>query len=141
MDKYSVEVGRGLFSWLEENNLIEYGSVFLGDKVREVLEIKYPKTAGRQTFADIALYELSAIDYCRNILLGQGKYLACSKGDYRILLVSENFEQCERYMKSANKKLNRSIKLSRNTPIGDHPPLNNQTVRALMQKESLRPKI
>jgi len=44
-------------------------------------------------------------------------------------------------MNNAVSKLNRSLKLSRNTPVGELPPLNDKTIRALLQKESVRKKI
>ncbi len=138
MPKYIKQMGRDLYSALDEQDLLEFGSVIPGHYVREIIDLDVPAMGTQILFREIALTELSAVDYIRNILLNQGKYLTCNQGDYRILLPSENARQCERYITSASKKLNRSLKLSRNTPAGDHPPLDQTTVRALMKKESIR---
>ena len=70
----------------------------------------------RAQFDAISLLELAAIDYCRNHLLDGGKYLAGTDAGYRILLPSENQRQVELYMASADKKLSRALKLSKNSP-------------------------
>lgn len=105
-----------LFNELMARGMTGYGSEIPATLVHQILGIEYPESASKKVFDELALRELGAIDYVRNILLGQGKYLE-SKGDvYRICLPSENRLYVERYMKSADKKLKRANRLSRNTP-------------------------
>jgi len=138
MTKFTTEMGRDLMGFLDNKGLLEFGSVIMGDDVRDRIGIEYPETANRATFNALALTELAAVDYVRNTLLGHGKYLSQSNGDYRILLPSENLRQCERYIRNATKKLNRSLKLSRNTPDIERKEFDNMSVRAMMKKESIR---
>jgi len=138
MTKYSTAVGRGLYGELDALGLLDYGSVISGGLVQTILAIEVPITANKEVFTSLALYELSAVDYVRNVLLGQGKYLAQANGDYRVFLPSENARQCERYISSANKKLNRSLKLSRNTHLSANSEINNLTARVLITKASIR---
>ena len=140
MPKFRAAMGRDLYDHLEGRGLLEYGAIITADKIQSFLEIVVPETGTKQQFDEVELCEFKAIDYIRNTLLGQGKYLAKSQGSYRILLPSENAVQCDRYISSASKKLNRSLKLSRNTPPGDHPGTDRQTVRALMHKAGTRKK-
>lgn len=142
MDKYKKEVGEDLLDLLLKNKLLEYGATFTGKMVREALSIEIPPYSNKETFAELALYELSAIDYVRKHLLANGKYIKGESGDYRILIPSENKRQCESYISSANKKLGRSLMLSRNTPKDDLEShevasINSKTVRAIMAKDSL----
>ena len=109
-------MSKELFTQLLARGLTGYGAEFPATLVHEILGIQYPESASKKVFDDLALRELGAIDYVRNILLGQGKYLE-SKGDiYRVCLPSENRMYVERYMKSADNKLRRANRLSRNTP-------------------------
>jgi len=73
--------------------------------------------------------------------LGDGKYLAGDRGGYRILLPSENSKQVETYMRSADKKLNRALKLTRNTPKLDTVKQDNSAARIMMKRESIRSRI
>ena len=139
MRSYSVKVGKDLYQKLQAEGLLEYGSVVPGKFVMDTLELAYPKTGTRQSFKEIDLFLLSSIDYVRNVLLGKGRYFASSGGDYRVLLPSDNVKQCERYMSSANKKLSRAIKLSRNTPGGNtKSEINSVHVRAVMRRDSIQ---
>jgi hypothetical protein len=66
-------------------------------------------------------------------------YLSAENGAYRILLPSENTYQIELYMRSADKKLSRALKLSRNTPKAKGPDENSKlTVRATMKREDIK---
>ncbi len=107
---------RGLFAELDACGLLEFGESFDADVVRRIMGITMPAVGTKAQFDQAALAELAAVDYCRNVLLGQGKYLAGIPGGYRVLLPSENQRQIELYMQSADKKLSRALKLSRNTP-------------------------
>ena len=129
-----------LFTLLEDKGLLDYGSVIRGDMIRKELEIELPTIGTKQDFSNAALAELKAVDYVRNILLGQGKYLASTSDSYRILLPSENAVQIEKYINSAMGKLKRSQKLSRNTPSGDHKRDYKQTARALVLMDSIKEK-
>lgn len=128
---------RDLHQALQAAGLLEYGSVIDGDRVREVLGLELPSTGTKAEFDRIALAELAAIDYVRNILLGQGRYLAGTPSGYRVLLPSENKAQVDLYIASADRKLNRALKLSRNTPkeVGAMP---DQTEARILLKQATR---
>lgn len=130
--------GKCLLNYLQANGKTEYGTVILAKEVRDVLGLVYPESASKEVFDKLALAELGAIDYVRNVLLGEGKYFGMHQGNYRILLPSENTRQVEQYMKSADSKLKRALKLSRNTPITDGPPMNDLKSRIFMKRESIR---
>lgn len=108
---------RGLLVALTECGLTEYGSDIPTALVHEVLGIEVPAYAAKAVYDRLAMIELAAIDYCRNVLLGQGKYLAGTRTGYRILLPSENCGQIDSYMSSADRKLSRALKLSRNSVV------------------------
>lgn len=118
--------------------MTEYGSVIPGDTVREILGIEYPSVGTKKDFDEIALAEMSAVDYVRNVLLGEGKYISSCRGDYRILLPSENKLQVEAYMIQADRKLRRAQKLSRNMPNSVNVLRDNLSERITMKRESIR---
>lgn len=130
--------GKDLLSWLRARRLDEYGSVIMGDDVRVVIGLEYPETASKAVFDSLGLKELSAVDYVRNVLLSEGKYLSAQAGDYRILLPSENARQVDLYMSHADNKLKRAQKLMRNTPPIDTAAPDNTDVRILMKRESIK---
>ena len=131
--------GKELLASLEEMGLIEYGSVIHANLVRKVLGIEYPDVASKKVFDALSLAELAGVDYVRNVLLGRGMYLCQHLGNYRILLPSENAKQVELYVSSADKKLNRALKLTRNTPQIDVVCKSNQTeARIIMKKLGAR---
>ncbi len=125
---------------LDKSGLLEYGAVIPAGYVRETLGIVYPDVATKREFDSIALCELSAVDYVRNVLLGRGMYLTYNNGSYRILLPSENAKQVELYISSADKKLSRALKLSKNSPkLADHAGNTDQiNTRIVMKQQSLR---
>lgn len=133
-----VDTKRCLFSELEKRGLFEYGSVIPTTLVRELLGIKYPEVASKAVFDTLSMLELSAIDYCRNILLGHGKYLTGTKHGYRVLLPSENRAQVDAYVSSADRKLSRALKLSRNTPKEADNKADQTEVRLLMKRDGMR---
>lgn len=110
------DAARGLLEALTERGLTTYGSDIPTALVHEVLEIEIPTYAAKAVYDRLSMLELSAIDYCRNVLMGQGRYLAGTRTGYRILLPSENRGQIDAYMSSADRKLSRALKLSRNSP-------------------------
>jgi len=101
---------------LEKMGLIKYGSVIPGDIIRSMAGIDLPETGTREQFRDPALKELSVSDYIRGRLISRGMYLSATKGDYRILSAGENQNQIYSYMKSADSKLKRAMRLYDNTP-------------------------
>lgn len=133
-------LGKDLLSHMEAAGLTEYGSVITGETVRGVLGIKLPRTASRRTFQELALLELGAVDYVRNVLLGEGKYLGQSNGDYRIFLPSENATQIARYMQHADSKLKRGLKLWRNSPKDavSAAAESNLGARIMMKREDVK---
>lgn len=131
--------GKDLLSHMEAAGKTEYGSVITGNEVRMVLGITMPATASQRTYQDLALLELGAIDYVRNVLLGRGKYFGQHNGDYRVFLPSENAKQIRRYMEHADNKLKRGLKLWRNSPTLD-TETNNLGARLLLKREGLKDK-
>lgn len=129
---------RDLLDTLRAEGLLEYGSNIPREIVREVLMLEYPTMGTQAEFASLSLRELAGVDYVRNHLLGEGKYLANDKGDYRVVLPSENARRVELYINSADKKLRRALKLSRNTPKGDYPSPDSKSARVIVKRESLR---
>lgn len=118
--------GRDLLRVLRESDLLDYGSVIETAMVHDALGITVPEVASRAKFNELELLELGAIDYVRNVLLNDGKYIAACAGGYRILLPSENKKQVEAYIRSADKKNRRAHRLSVNTPV-QHTTEQDQT--------------
>ena len=131
-------MSKELLTALEANGLTDYGSDIPREFVHEVLGIVMPEIATKKEFDAIAILELGAVDYVRNILLGQGKYITASKSGYRVLLPSENVSQVEAYIGQADKKLSRALKLSRNTPDQFKPISDNTEVRVLLKRNTRR---
>lgn len=129
MSKYA-----DLMEALEANGMIEFGRVIPGKFIREILGIEYPEVAPKKVYDELALAELGATDYIRSALLNRGMYLAQHRGDYRILLPSENSKQVECYMSSADKKLSRALKLTRNTPRTDLNMPDQTEARIIMKR-------
>lgn len=131
---------RELLAHFRENGLDAHGAVIRADDVRAVLGIDMPEVATREEFQSLAMLELAGIDYVRKILLREGKYLAQSKGDYRILLPSENAAQVASYMQSADKKLKRALVLTKNTPAQAESMREAEQVQARIhiKRESIR---
>lgn len=134
----SNKEGRGLMEFLEDESLLDYNTFISAEIVREQLGLEYPEVGTKREFDQLALQEMAAIDYCRNVLLGRGMYLRGVAGGYRILTISENMEQVELYMSSADRKIIRGLKLLKNTPRepGRYP--DQQEVRAELKRESIR---
>ncbi len=103
---------------LREAGLTEFGSVIEGDFVRSALNLTMPDVGTREDFNRVALAELAAIGYVRHHLLNEGKYITADRGNYRILLPSENAQQAEAYLDAANRKRRSGLRLLRSTPPG-----------------------
>jgi hypothetical protein len=132
-------MSKDLLNALRDRGLLEYGSVIKGDDVREILGVEYPEYGTKKDFDEVALAELGAIDYVRNVLLGEGKFITSHQGDYRILLPSENRRQVDAYIAQADRKLRRAQKLSRNTPnVENYKPSANADVRIAMKMGAAR---
>lgn len=129
---------RLLFDELNAMKLFEYGAEFDATVVRGILGIDVPTVATKAKFDQLALQELAAMDYCRNILLGRGKYLSGANGGYRVLLPSENRLQVNLYMESADKKLSRALKLSRNSPSGASEANDQLQARIHLKRSGMR---
>lgn len=128
--------GKDFFASLQELGLIEYGATIESSLVRELLEIEFPERGTFQQFRAIQLKELNAIDYVRDKLLSQGMYIAGTPTGYRILTPSENQGQIEKYVSSADGKLSRALKLSRNTPRIHDQGRNDQSEARIMMKRA-----
>lgn len=126
------------YSALNELGLLEYGSVIETGMVHELLGIEMPASAPKRVYDQLALTELAAIDYVRNMLLGQGKYITGTPAGYRVLLPSENAAQIDLYIESADRKLSRALKLSRNTPQDATQGTDQTEARILMKRTGIR---
>ena len=123
---------RDFYDVLNHAGMFDYGAVIDRAFVHELLGLEMPDVASKAVYDRIAMLELQAMDYCRNILLGHGKYLAGIPSGYRVLLPSENKTQVDAYMESADRKLDRALKLSRNSSSAT--PLPDQTEARIMMK-------
>lgn len=129
---------RGLMEELDARGLTEYGSVIDASLVHSLLGISHPEVASKATYDRLAMIELAAIDYCRNVLIGRGKYMQGTPSGYRVLLPSENKAQIDSYMGSADRKLSRALKLSRNTPGQVDLKPDQTEARILLKQGSFR---
>lgn len=133
------ETHRDLYDYLKAEGLLEYGSVIPSSLVHDLLGLEVPAIGTKAQFDRLSLIELAAMDYVRNMLLNRGKYLTGTPSGYRILLPSENAAQVEQYISSADKKLNRALKLCRNTPrSADEMP--DQIEARILMKQSGAPR-
>ena len=125
---------KDLLAHLRAAGQLEYGSVVMGGHIRALLGLQYPEVGTKKQFDALALTELSAINYIRDRLLSEGKYLVGIRGDYRVLLPSENASQAEALMGSADRKMRRARKLLRNTPPSD----TDTATAALLTRVAMR---
>lgn len=125
------------YAWFVEHGYSAYGAEVPVETVQAFLGIEYPETASKKLYDTLTLIELGYIDYVRNMLLNDGKYLTNSRGVYRVLLPSENAAQVERYVSGASKRLNRALKLSKNTPAEYKKPNDDTVVRIELKKKSI----
>ncbi|MGI9142830.1 MAG: hypothetical protein ACR2IJ_06525 [Fluviibacter sp.] len=132
--------GKELLEYFRLNGFDSYGADISGEEVRYVLGLVIPIVGTKEDFDKVTLTELAAIGYVRDTLLNEGKYLACHRGHYRILLPSENAKQVMSYMDSADKKLKKGLKLHRNTPSAsqDLKVGDDLNVRIHMRQEALK---
>lgn len=125
------EANEGLLAWVQSNGLDTYGAYIPGEQVRKVLGLEMPVVGTLKDFNEITLAELQGIGYVRDALLKHGKYLKGERGDYRVLLPSENAEQVDRYREAAAQKIKRAALLEKTTPTQP-----NDDVRAKAQREA-----
>lgn len=128
---------RDLFAALDEMGLFKFGSVIERVELYELMDLQMPAMASKEVFDRLAMLELAAVDYCRNVLLGRGKYLAGVPSGYRVLLPSENKAQVDAYMYSADRKLLRALKLSRNTPALYNEQPDQTEARIMMKRKGM----
>lgn len=133
----SKSAHKDLLSALREMQLTEYGSFIPAELVHELLGIEVPAQATRSEYIKLEIMEMAAIDYCRGHLINEGKYLKQAAQGYRVLLPSENMGQVESYMASADRKLIRALKLSRNTPTDDCQMPDQTEARILMKRDAI----
>jgi hypothetical protein len=105
-----------IFNKLKSMGSLEYGSVIEAEALRQMAGIEIPEIGTREQFKEAALAELNVSDFIRGRLISEGKYFASFGSKYRVLLPSENANQVKKYMKSADSKLKRAIRLHDNTP-------------------------
>lgn len=132
--------GKDLLSFIRTANLDEYGAVIPVEMVHTIIGIEFPETGTQKEYSSLQLQELAAVDYVRNTLLNEGKYLKLDGMAYRILLPSENAGQIALYMQSAEKKLKRALKLNKNTPA-ENRVNDNTSARAMLKIKSIRGEI
>lgn len=128
---------KNLLEWFRENNRDAHGSTVSGIDVRAVLNLRMPELGTKSEFDSIALKELSAIDYVRNVLLDEGKYLKQDGDGYRILLPSENAVQINNFMLSANRKLRRAHRLSKSSQVEPSKTSMNTEARMAVQRQAI----
>ena len=116
IEKTRREVHRDLFDALDRSGYLRYGNIIPADIVRSIIGLEYPELGTKREFDSLSLRELAAIDYVRDNLLKRGMYLSQVVTGYRILTPEENAHQVQRYISTADRKLCRALKLSRNTP-------------------------
>lgn len=131
-------MSKDLHQSLKLAGMLEYGSHIPGEVVREVLGLEMPEIGTKAQFDAVALRELQAIDYVRNILLSEGKYIAGAPGGYRVLLPSENKAQVDAYMAQADRKLRRAQKLSRSMPSHHIGTADQTNTRIMLKRDSIR---
>jgi len=127
---------RDVIEKMREYGWLDFGAVTPAQRIRAMFGIKYPEVASKEEFDKLALEELGCVDFVRNQLLNEGKYLKHENGHYRVLLPSENEEQVRRYMENADSKLKRGIKLARNTPSNVYQNRHADTIRMEMKRQS-----
>ena len=137
-DKSKRDKFRDLFRFLDEAGLFEFGEFIERTMIYELLDLEMPALASKEVFDRLAMLELAAVDYCRNVLLGRGKYLAGVPSGYRVLLPSENKAQVDAYMYSADRKLLRALKLSRNMPDVNNDQPDQTEARIMMKRKGMR---
>jgi len=132
-----TSLGQQLLTFLKERSMLNYGQLIPVSLVHSAIGIKCPDLGTRKGFEELALLELGAVDYVRSFLIGQGMYLGKAKTNYRILLPSENARQAQSYMASADRKLLRARKLTKNTPTIPAKLATTQDVRIMMKRENI----
>lgn len=129
------------FKLLKGLDCFEYGAVTATSVILDAFGIEpvfYPAT--KSEIDRLAIQELNATDYIRNRLLNEGKYFKGERDSYRVLIPSENAGQVLAYMKAADGKLKRGLKLNQNTPTA-YKVNSQDEVRAVMKAESIKDKI
>lgn len=126
-----------MFMVLDSEGMFEFGEFTERTMIYELLGLEMPEFASKEVFDRLAMLELAAVDYCRNVLLGRGKYLAGVPGGYRVLLPSENRAQVDAYMHSADRKLLRALKLSRNMPDMQNDQPDQTEARIMMKRKGM----
>ena len=142
MSKTATDIGKVLYNDLKSRRLLSYGSNIPAALVQSICGLQVPTTGTAKAFAALALKELTYIDYCRNKLLDNGKYLTGSPtGDYRILLASENPKQIKRYNTAATRKLRRANRLSKSSPATVQQQLTQVTAATQAKLRAARASI
>jgi len=137
-DQESPSLAKDLFAYLDMSGMLEYGMHIPGTMIREFLGIDLPEYVTVSEYKKAQLIELSAVSYVREALLDLGKYIKAQGDDYRILLPSENALQVRAYHKSADRKYDRAIRLSSNTPASSKDIIDHSDSRMALRGVSPR---
>lgn len=105
-----------MYEELSKRGLLDYGCAIPSSTINEIMQIEMPKLATKEEFNRLSLEELQVMGNVRWNMLEQGKYLKQTPDGYRVLLLSENKEQIQRYMTAAIQKNRKAMKLSKNSP-------------------------
>jgi hypothetical protein len=132
-DKLSNNALRAIVKMMEEAGMLGYGSIIDGDSFREMIHVKYPETGTKAEYDRLELMELSRVDFIRGELLKKGRFLLRENGNYRIALPSEHAQIIDRYLESANRKINRARLLGKNSPPSAEG-IDERIVRAEMMR-------
>lgn len=104
-----------LFIRLNESGFFDFGNVITEQEILDLFDLKKPTFGSYEAFKEFDLKLLGITAFFRNQLIKEGKYLKQTNGDYRVLLPSENAKIIELLYQSANRKLQRGIRLAKNT--------------------------
>ena len=125
-----------LYEALNERGLLDYGSVIPAGLIMEIAGIEPPKYGSWSDFQKLELQMLTLTGALRDTLLGEGKYLRGEKGDYRILLPSENLAQARSMVTSGDAKYRRAKKLLDNTPGEVSSEMQSEKVRIVHKRDA-----
>jgi hypothetical protein len=135
--KDSTTPGEKLWSILREQDRTHYGDRFPISLVHSALGILVPKVGSRRDFERIALIELAAIDYVKNRLVDEGKWLTRQGSEYYIPLPSENAHFIDNMLASAQRKLKRARRLRSNTQA-EEATTDQTASKILMIEDSVK---
>ncbi len=129
------EERRDKMSVLRSKGFLDYGSFISDKEFKSIFGIETIDSGTFEEFKAIEIEEMACSGFVRDMLLDEGKYFKSEGRGYRVLTASENAQQVLTYMKHADNKLKRGLKLNKNTP-SKYKISHEEEVRMTMKKES-----